>query len=150
MATPTRRRKKKTANMLLIFILVLTLILAAAVILLIHLSQGEVTPDPTTPPTQAPTDAPTDAPTQAPTDAPTDPPTDPPTEAPTVPEEIGSGANAAVFHLNDGTDGVYTTVRFEDEARIANPGTPVRDGYFFKGWYKDAECTQAFNFNERQ
>ena len=73
-----------------------------------------------------------------------------PTEAPTVPEEIGSGANAAVFHLNDGTDGVYTTVRFEDEARIANPGTPVRDGYFFKGWYKDAECTQVFNFNERQ
>ena len=89
MATPTRRRKKKTVNPLLILIFVLILILAAAVILLIHLSQGEVTPDPTTPPTQAPTDAPTDAPTQAPTDAPTDPPTDPPTEAPTDPPYTG-------------------------------------------------------------
>ena len=67
-----------------------------------------------------------------------------------VPDEIGTGANAAVFHLNDGTDAVYTTVRFDDDTRISNPGTPVREGYFFKGWYEDAEFTTQFNFNARQ
>ena len=68
----------------------------------------------------------------------------------TVSEDIGTGENSAVFHLNDGTDEVYTTVHFEEDARIANPGKPVRDGYFFKGWYEDAEFTTEFNFNARQ
>lgn len=67
-----------------------------------------------------------------------------------VSSDIGTGENAAVFHLNDGTDAVYTTVHFEEDARIANPGTPEREGYFFKGWYEDAEFTKEFNFNARQ
>ena len=73
-----------------------------------------------------------------------------PTTEPSVPAVVGEGANSAVFHLNDGTDTVYTTVNFEDDSRIANPGTPTRDGYFFKGWYEDAEFTTEFNFNARQ
>ena len=67
-----------------------------------------------------------------------------------VPDEIGEGSNSAVFHLNDGTDAIYTTVKFEDDSRISNPGTPVREGYFFKGWYEDPEFTTTFNFNARQ
>ena len=67
-----------------------------------------------------------------------------------VSSDIGTGENTAVFHLNDGTDAVYTTVHFEEDARIANPGTPEREGYFFKGWYEDAEFTKEFNFNARQ
>ena len=67
-----------------------------------------------------------------------------------VSSDIGTGENTAVFHLNDGTDAVYTTVHFEEDARIANPGTPEREGYFFKGWYEDAAFTTEFNFNARQ
>ena len=81
---------------------------------------------------------------------PTDPGPDTNTTEPTVAAEVGEGANTAVFHLNDGTDAVYTTVHFEEDARIANPGSPERDGYFFKGWYEDAEFTTEFNFNARQ
>ena len=81
--------------------------------------------------------------------APTTAPTTAPTEAP-VGSDVGTGNNAAVFHLNDGTDDVYTTVHFEDDARISNPGKPQREGYFFKGWYADEACTTEFNFNERQ
>ena len=68
----------------------------------------------------------------------------------TVSGDIGTGENSAVFHLNDGTDAVYTTVHFEDDTRIANPGKPQREGYFFKGWYEDAEFNTEFNFNARQ
>ena len=105
----------------------LLIVLAVAMVLCCAGCGGTDTPD-VTQGTQAPTE-----PTQG-----------------TVASDVGTGANTAVFHLNDGTDAVYTTVHFEDDSRIANPGTPERDGYFFKGWYEDAEFTKEFNFNARQ
>lgn len=31
---------------------------------------------------------------------------------------------------------------------LSNPGTITREGYAFKGWYKDANCTTLFDFTE--
>ncbi|MDE2523907.1 MAG: InlB B-repeat-containing protein [Methanocorpusculum sp.] len=32
--------------------------------------------------------------------------------------------------------------------RVAEPANPVKDGYTFGGWYKDAACTQAWSFSD--
>ncbi len=31
---------------------------------------------------------------------------------------------------------------------VSKPEDPAEDGWFFTGWYKDADCTDAFHFNE--
>ena len=36
----------------------------------------------------------------------------------------------------------------ESGAAITAPKTPARVGYFFSGWYKEAECTNEFDFAE--
>ena len=53
----------------------------------------------------------------------------------------------------------YKTVTFETkggnvvnsqeifiEKMVAEPTAPIKDGYAFKGWYTDAECTDAYDF----
>ncbi|MDE2524227.1 MAG: InlB B-repeat-containing protein [Methanocorpusculum sp.] len=32
--------------------------------------------------------------------------------------------------------------------RVAEPATPVKDGYTFGGWYKDSACTQGWSFSD--
>ena len=51
-----------------------------------------------------------------------------------------SNASTANFYWNyDGAPdgGVFATKTFADGARIADPGTPARQGYFFGGWYTE-------------
>jgi uncharacterized repeat protein (TIGR02543 family) len=46
-------------------------------------------------------------------------------------------------------NGVYKTDSVKKQAKPARPSDPTRDGYYFSGWYTDADCTTAFNFNAR-
>ena len=39
-------------------------------------------------------------------------------------------------------------LKVEGGVAIKAPKTPARVGYFFGGWYKEAECTNAFDFSE--
>lgn len=57
------------------------------------------------------------------------------------------GAFTVTFNLNgaDGTAPDAQTVA--SGAKITAPTAPTRDGYTFGGWYKEAECTTAWNFD---
>ncbi|MCZ0860836.1 InlB B-repeat-containing protein, partial [Methanocorpusculum sp. MG] len=63
----------------------------------------------------------------------------------------GSGnMNNAFRVLFDTSGGSYispaTGLSYGD--RVAEPANPVKDGYTFGGWYKDAACTQAWSFSD--
>ena len=45
--------------------------------------------------------------------------------------------------------GVYKVDTIKKQTKPTRPTDPVRDGYYFSGWYEDADCTKAFNFNNR-
>lgn len=72
-------------------------------------------------------------------------------ETETVAENTASeGMLSAVFHLNNGeSDDVYQTAEFETNKWIDKPENPSWEGHVFDGWYEDAECTTAFNFDPR-
>lgn len=54
------------------------------------------------------------------------------------------------YMLNYDDQGVYETQTFTSTRRVKAPDNPVRHGYYFAGWYKDAECTTLYDFsNER-
>lgn len=48
------------------------------------------------------------------------------------------------FNYNDGRDS--TTVAVTEGKLIAEPQIPTREGYTFKGWYKEEALTNAWNF----
>ncbi len=49
------------------------------------------------------------------------------------------------FELGGGT-GITKTLCAKGEL-LTPPDNPYKDGYYFAGWYKDAECTKAWNFD---
>lgn len=49
------------------------------------------------------------------------------------------------FELGGGT-GTTKTLCAKGEL-LTPPDNPYKDGYYFAGWYKDAECTKAWNFD---
>ena len=57
---------------------------------------------------------------------------------------------AYFFNYTDSPNGGYFFVDIEEQTGkiIKPPYDPKREGYAFTGWYKDAECTQKWNFNE--
>lgn len=54
-----------------------------------------------------------------------------------------------IFYLNDGTDAEYQALSVPvSGGRIARPADPpAREGFYFGGWYLDAEGAQTFNFS---
>lgn len=61
-----------------------------------------------------------------------------------------TGERVYTYMLNYDDLGVYETQTFTSTRRIKAPDNPVRPGYYFAGWYKDAEGTQPYDFaNER-
>lgn len=60
------------------------------------------------------------------------------------------GERVYTYMLNYDDQGVYETQTFTSTRRVKAPESPMRHGYFFAGWYKDAECTSVYDFtNER-
>ncbi|MFT9820382.1 InlB B-repeat-containing protein [Lysinibacillus sp. NPDC056185] len=61
----------------------------------------------------------------------------------------GSGwthLNTVTFDSNDGSEVPPQTVGFNDLVKA--PSTPVKNGYQFTGWYKDAELKNAWDFTK--
>jgi len=49
-----------------------------------------------------------------------------------------------IFNSNGGSD--VTSITQDYNTTITAPADPIREGYTFSGWYKEAECTNAWNF----
>lgn len=51
------------------------------------------------------------------------------------------------FYMNNGTDTVHQSISVVADEMATEPADPARDGYIFNGWYEDAECSKAYDFN---
>lgn len=51
------------------------------------------------------------------------------------------------FYMNDGTGAAYTTTSVVADEMVSKPADPTREGYAFSGWYENAECTEAYDFD---
>ena len=53
------------------------------------------------------------------------------------------------FNPNGGTLTGAETCQEKQNERIQRPyDEPIREGYYFRGWYKDADCTQMWDFDD--
>lgn len=77
------------------------------------------------------------------------------TQKPTPPVPIppsGGGSsdgnmdNAFRVLFNDGTTTLFVVTDLSYGDKLTKPEDPVKDGYTFAGWHKDAACTQAWDF----
>ncbi|MDO4808606.1 MAG: BspA family leucine-rich repeat surface protein [Eubacteriales bacterium] len=50
------------------------------------------------------------------------------------------------FDLNGATGTAPTTQKIKDGEKVTKPADPTADGYTFGGWYKEATCTNAWDF----
>ncbi len=57
----------------------------------------------------------------------------------------GSAVTKYTVVFMDG-DQVLSTTAVRKGAKVTAPEDPVREGYVFTGWYRDAACTQSFDF----
>ena len=51
-----------------------------------------------------------------------------------------------VYYLNDDTEDSYFVDDCDNEKIVNIPTNPIRDGYEFKGWYKEKECINKWDF----
>ena len=77
------------------------------------------------------------------------------TQKPTPPVPIppsGGGSsdgnmdNAFRVLFNDGATTLFVVTDLSYGDKLTKPEDPVKDGYTFAGWHKDAACTQAWDF----
>ncbi|MDD3747722.1 MAG: InlB B-repeat-containing protein, partial [Anaerostipes sp.] len=54
-------------------------------------------------------------------------------------------AGDVTFQSNGGSQVAKERVKFGE--KVKQPANPTKSGYTFKGWYKDAGCTSAYDFN---
>ena len=54
---------------------------------------------------------------------------------------------SVTFHANYEGGSEYT-VKADKGSKVSEPLTPLREGYEFKGWYKEAETTEPYDFTE--
>ena len=52
------------------------------------------------------------------------------------------------FDAKGGTLSCSAELDKKQNERIDRPDNPVREGYSFAGWYKDADCTKEWNFDD--
>ena len=50
------------------------------------------------------------------------------------------------FDLNGATGTAPTAQKIKDGEKVTKPADPTADGYTFGGWYKEATCTNAWDF----
>ena len=58
----------------------------------------------------------------------------------------GNMDNAFRVLFNDGTTTLFVVTDLSYGDKLTKPEDPVKDGYTFAGWHKDAACTQAWDF----
>ena len=58
----------------------------------------------------------------------------------------GNMDNAFRVLFNDGATTLFVVTDLSYGDKLTKPEDPVKDGYTFAGWYKDAACTQAWDF----
>ena len=56
-------------------------------------------------------------------------------------------AHTVTFNLNYTGAPAPTTAKVNDGGKVTKPTDPTRTGYTFGGWYKEAACTTAWNFD---
>lgn len=66
------------------------------------------------------------------------------TEAPTATAE--PVLHSITFDMNDGTGAVADSQQVADRDVAEEPSAPTRENYRFTGWYVDADCTTAADF----
>ena len=67
---------------------------------------------------------------------------------PSNPTETPTGETTkyiVTFNTNGGS--VVTAAEVVEGEKVTKPADPTKNGYTFKGWYKDAECNQSWNFD---
>lgn len=52
------------------------------------------------------------------------------------------------FDAKGGTLSGPAELNKKQNERLDRPDNPVREGYSFAGWYKDADCTKEWNFDD--
>ena len=50
------------------------------------------------------------------------------------------------FHMNDGTDAIYSSVPVQGGYGTTRPSDPTREGYKFAGWYTEANSGSPYDF----
>lgn len=50
------------------------------------------------------------------------------------------------FHMNDGTDAIYSSVPVQGGYGTTRPSDPTREGYKFAGWYTEADSGSPYDF----
>lgn len=58
----------------------------------------------------------------------------------------GNMDNAFRVLFNDGATTLFVVIDLSYGDKLTKPEDPVKDGYTFAGWHKDAACTQAWDF----
>lgn len=66
-------------------------------------------------------------------------------------EAVSTDTYSVTFHWNTNTgEDIYTVQQIKRNNRATVPAEPVREGYYFEGWYASSECSgSTFNFNSR-
>ena len=60
----------------------------------------------------------------------------------------GNMDNAFRVLFNDGTTTLFVVTDLSYGDKLTKPEDPVKDGYTFAGWHKDAACTQLWDFTD--
>ena len=62
-------------------------------------------------------------------------------------EEIVAPVEKVTVSFDTDGGSQASPVELEKGAKLEKPADPVKDGYAFKGWYTDEECTQEYDFS---
>ena len=66
------------------------------------------------------------------------------TSQPVISISVAAKRQYTVTFASNGS--IYSISTVEENMKASQPVSPERSGYVFGGWYKDANCTQSYDF----